>query len=228
MYPNESPGNSPSATGAWPSRYGDSSPRSVDRESSPSCYKSTVRGCLTEAMMISGIDQLKYNTNTVRRTELCRSELPASDAMRRFNVGERSFLSSSFAPRSHFTPLRRFRDYLHSGRVSRVILYEATARQESVGTAQATSELNRTYKRTVIRPILQSDYSWICQDHNRISGLERDINSIKIGTKAGNITKIKFRTDNTISTEISKEWKLDRQRNQHRDQAKSGVDIGDQ
>ncbi|GBP02784.1 hypothetical protein EVAR_69382_1, partial [Eumeta japonica] len=57
----------------------------------------------------------------VQRTKICRSKLPANDAMRGFNAPRTLHFSP---PRSYFTLLRRFRNKLHSsGRVSRVKLY---------------------------------------------------------------------------------------------------------
>ncbi|GBP48967.1 hypothetical protein EVAR_32303_1 [Eumeta japonica] len=65
---------------------------------------------LTEALNPAVLRQRDY----VQRTKLCRSEVSANRAMRRFHA-LRLFTSSP--SRSHFRPLRRFRDRLYSGRV---------------------------------------------------------------------------------------------------------------
>ncbi|GBP58929.1 hypothetical protein EVAR_46992_1 [Eumeta japonica] len=77
----------------------------------PQCGSGPLTSVVGDVITLSGTDALseaRRVCRTVQHTKLCRSVLPANDALRRY-VQRSPALHPSALPRSHFTQLRRFR-----------------------------------------------------------------------------------------------------------------------
>ncbi|GBP56185.1 hypothetical protein EVAR_23625_1 [Eumeta japonica] len=83
---------------------------------------------------------------TVQHTKICRSELAASDILRRSQVLRSPTLPSP--SRSYFTSLRRFHYEIHNGKVSCIVLYKETRGVDTADDEKAilVYSLNKTKK----------------------------------------------------------------------------------